>query len=281
MRTGRLFRDAVVLLTALIAVGIADTVVIWSANSVVAGRALSGSLARRPQSDVAQVIAPAPLPPLPSAASSANRPRPAPKHSSVRAPKRPAKRAPTVDAQRVSVTAPTSRATAAVVQRWVHRAGRWIRVGAAMRARVGAAGLTRHPSEKLAATPIGSFSLTQAFGALANTDNRITRLRYIHIRYGDTWGARPTRPTYNRYYNCHCRGATLFALRRTLFRYGMVIDYNRTPVVPGAGSGFFLHVANGQPTGGCVAVAAADVRMILSWLRPDLHPRILIRVARR
>lgn len=280
MRT-RLFRNAAVLLAVLIAVGTAETVAIWSANSVVTGQALPASVAQPSQSDVAQAIAPAQPPARPSVASSASRPRPEPKHPSVRAPKRPARQARAADAQRVSVTAPSSRSTVAVVQRWVHRGGRWVRVGAAMRARVGAAGLTRHPSEKLAATPIGSFSLTQAFGALANTNDRITRLRYIHIRYGDTWGARPARPTYNRYYNCHCHGATLFALRRTLFRYGMVIDYNRTPVVPGAGSGFFLHVANGQPTGGCVAVAAGNVRTILSWLRPDLHPRILIRVARR
>jgi L,D-peptidoglycan transpeptidase YkuD (ErfK/YbiS/YcfS/YnhG family) len=148
-----------------------------------------------------------------------------------------------------------------------------------MRARIGAAGVTRHPSEKLAATPIGSFSLTQAFGAPANTRHRVTKLRYIHIRYGDTWGAKPWRRTYNRYYNCHCRGATLFALRHSLFRYGVVIDYNRRPVVRGAGSGFFLHVSNGRPTGGCVAVAARNVRMLLRWLRPGLHPRILIRAA--
>ncbi|HJQ43067.1 MAG TPA: L,D-transpeptidase family protein [Jatrophihabitantaceae bacterium] len=186
-----------------------------------------------------------------------------------------------VNGQRVTVTAPTRRSTVAVVQRWVHRAGKWTRVGAAMRARIGAAGLTRHPSEKLPATPIGSFSLTQAFGAAPNTHHRVTQLRYIHIRYGDTWGARPNRRTYNRYYNCHCRGATLFALRRSLFRYGLVIDYNRAPVVPGAGSGFFLHVTNGHPTGGCVAVAARNVRMLLNWLRPNLHPRIWIRAARR
>jgi L,D-peptidoglycan transpeptidase YkuD (ErfK/YbiS/YcfS/YnhG family) len=181
----------------------------------------------------------------------------------------------------VTVTAATQRSTVAVVQRWVHRAGRWARVGAAMPAHVGAAGLTRHPSERLPATPIGSFSLTQAFGAAPNTAHRITRLRYIHIRYGDSWGSRPNRPTYNRYFNCHCPGATLFALRHTLFRYGVVIDYNRTPVVPGAGSGFFLHVTDGRPTGGCVTLAAGNVRTLLSWLRPGLHPRIWIRIARR
>jgi L,D-peptidoglycan transpeptidase YkuD (ErfK/YbiS/YcfS/YnhG family) len=31
-----------------------------------------------------------------------------------------------------------------------------------------------------------------------------------------------------------------------------VIDYNRSPAVPGKGSAFFLHVSTGKPTTGCV-----------------------------
>lgn len=179
------------------------------------------------------------------------------------------------------MTARTRHSKVAVVRRWVHRAGKWVRVGHPMHAHIGVDGVTRHPSEKLAATPAGSFSLTQAFGAAPNAGHRVTRLSYIHIRYGDSWGSKPKRRTYNRYFNCHCRGATLFALRHSLFRYGVVIDYNRAPIVPGAGSGFFVHVTNGRPTGGCVALPARDVRALLRWLRPDLHPRISIRVARR
>jgi L,D-peptidoglycan transpeptidase YkuD (ErfK/YbiS/YcfS/YnhG family) len=185
-----------------------------------------------------------------------------------------------VDRQRVTVTAHTRHSTVAVVRRWVHRNGKWVRVGDPMRAHIGVAGVTRHPSEKLAATPAGSFTLTQAFGAARNTAHHITKLRYIHIRYGDSWGSKPKRRSYNRYFNCHCPHATLFALRRSLFRYGVVIDYNRAPIVPGAGSGFFVHVTDGRPTGGCVALPRRNVRHLLRWLRPDLHPRIRIRVAR-
>ena len=43
----------------------------------------------------------------------------------------------------------------------------------------------------------------------------------------------------------------------TCYSHAVVIDYNRFPVRAGAGSAFFLHVTNGQPTAGCVAVAAA------------------------
>ena len=44
----------------------------------------------------------------------------------------------------------------------------------------------------------------------------------------------------------------------------------------GAGSAFFLHVAVGAPTAGCVSIPADQLVRILHWLAPDRHPRILI-----
>lgn len=266
-------------LAAALAVATAVTIAVWPAGGGTAAGAgpLRKSGAQPSESVVARTSSPS---------HAVVRRSAAPSRSADRTPARPSHRRAVkasrpVDGQQVTVTARTRRSTVATVRRWVHRSGRWVRVGAAMHAYVGVAGLTRHPSEKLAATPIGSFPLTQAFGARPNRRHRITELRYIHIRYGDTWGSRPSRPTYNRYFNCHCRGATLFALRRSLFRYGMVIDYNRTPVVRGAGSGFFVHVTNHRPTAGCVALPARNVRTLLRWLRPDLHPHIVIGVAHR
>ncbi|PZS40950.1 MAG: hypothetical protein DLM62_00090 [Pseudonocardiales bacterium] len=58
----------------------------------------------------------------------------------------------------------------------------------------------------------------------------------------------------------------------------MVIDYNRWPVHPGAGSAFFLHVTNGRPTAGCVATDRAVVIAILRWLDPRQHPVISLGV---
>lgn len=182
--------------------------------------------------------------------------------------------------QLVTVTANTRRSTVAVVQRWERRAGHWVRVGTPWRARLGSAGVTRHPSESRPATPAGTFSLTDAFGAPANTGDRVTRLRYLRLRYGASWGSdAANRRTYNRPYNCHCAGGALYTLRHSYFRYGVVIDYNRDPVVPGAGSGFFVHVGDGRPTDGCVGLPARNVRRLLGWLRPAAQPRIVIRVA--
>ena len=58
----------------------------------------------------------------------------------------------------------------------------------------------------------------------------------------------------------------------------MVINYNMNPVVQGAGSGFFLHVSDGAPTQGCVAIAAQPLNVVMRWLKPSLDPVISIGV---
>ena len=60
------------------------------------------------------------------------------------------------------------------------------------------------------------------------------------------------------------------------YNYAVVIEYNTAPVVQGAGSAFFLHVTDGAPTAGCVAIAQAQLVSIMQWLSPSAAPRILI-----
>ncbi|WP_369137788.1 L,D-transpeptidase family protein [Modestobacter versicolor] len=57
----------------------------------------------------------------------------------------------------------------------------------------------------------------------------------------------------------------------------MVIDHNRGGT-PGAGSAFFLHVTDGAPTAGCVAVDRAAMQQLLRWLDPAATPVISIGV---
>ena len=64
------------------------------------------------------------------------------------------------------------------------------------------------------------------------------------------------------------------------YRYAVVIDYNTAaPIVQGAGSAFFLHVANGAPTAGCVSIPQASLVSIMQWLDPADSPRILIGIS--
>jgi len=48
------------------------------------------------------------------------------------------------------------------------------------------------------------------------------------------------------------------------------------PVVPGKGSGIFLHAQTGGPTIGCVSLAKGQLRAVLRWLRPGDAPAIAI-----
>ncbi len=168
------------------------------------------------------------------------------------------------------------------LQAWRRVAGGWRRVGPALPAYLGTAGMTPHPSEQLSATPMGSYPLTQAFGYDSNPG---TGLHYTRTTPADWWISEAG-PLYNTMQRCasHCaftQGEPNEHLyfTRPYYAYAAVIDYNTAntgPVRQGAGSAFFLHVAVGAPTAGCVSIAEPQLVRILRWLEPAAHPRILI-----
>jgi L,D-peptidoglycan transpeptidase YkuD (ErfK/YbiS/YcfS/YnhG family) len=182
----------------------------------------------------------------------------------------------------ITVVAPSSGSTTASLQAWRRSGGGWMRHGPAIQAHVGSDGLSTHASESRSATPIGSFTLTQAFGHDANPG---TALPYHRTTPADWWISQPGR-LYNTMQTCaaHCaftQGDPNEHLyyETPYYDYAVVIDYNRSPVVQGAGSAFFLHVTVGAPTAGCVAIPMDDLVSIMRWLTPADHPRILIGVA--
>ena len=65
----------------------------------------------------------------------------------------------------------------------------------------------------------------------------------------------------------------------TSYRHLAFIRFNTDPVVPGRGSGIFLHVSSGRPTLGCVALPLPNLLTILRRLRPELKPSIAIGTA--
>jgi L,D-peptidoglycan transpeptidase YkuD (ErfK/YbiS/YcfS/YnhG family) len=189
----------------------------------------------------------------------------------------------------ITVVASSTGSTTATLQAWTKAAaGGWARYGSAMTAHVGSQGLSTHPSESKSATPIGSFALTQAFGALANPG---TGLPYFKIDYNDWWISQ-SGGLYNTHQHCAsgCSFNTSSDSRKNpnehlraitpLYNYAVVIDYNRfpKPVWPN-GSAFFLHVTDGSATAGCVAIPQSKLVALMKWLAPSTHPRILIGVA--
>ena len=184
----------------------------------------------------------------------------------------------------VTVVASSVGSTTARLQAWTKATGGgWLRYGSSVTAHVGSQGLTTQPSESKSATPIGSFTLTQAFGALGDPG---TGLPYFRTDSSDWWVSDQNSRYYNQHYRCSA-GSCPFDTSAgedlldagSVYNYAVVIDYNRFPVHQGAGSAFFLHVTNGAATAGCVAIPQDRLVSIMRWLTPGTHPRILIGVA--
>ncbi|MEP6598023.1 MAG: L,D-transpeptidase family protein [Actinomycetota bacterium] len=190
---------------------------------------------------------------------------------------------PTATATRVvTVVASSTSSTTASVQAWDRApGGGWLRHGPAIGARVGSEGLTTAPSESRSATPIGSFTLTQAFGRATNPG---TGLPYFVAGVSDWWVSDTSSSLYNTHQRCTSCPFDTAASENLygagpVYGYAVVIDYNRFPVQNGAGSAFFLHVTDGSATAGCVSIPRDNLVAIMQWLTPSAQPRILIGVA--
>lgn len=188
--------------------------------------------------------------------------------------------------QVITVVASRTSATTAQLREWTKVPGGWQPVSGNIPADLGSAGLTTHPSETLPATPIGSFTLTHAFGRDADPG---TALPYLRTTPNDWWISQ-LGPLYNTHQRCavHCAFDTSDRKRNPnehlyyeipYYDYAVVIDYNTGPhIVQGAGSAFFLHVTTHRPTLGCVAIPVDDLLPLMRWLNPADHPRIVIGV---
>jgi len=180
--------------------------------------------------------------------------------------------------QVVVVSAPTRTATVGTLEGWAWRDGRWRRVLGPFRAYLGGSGIGA-ASEYIDRTPRGVYGLTEAFGWSADPG---TRLPYRKVGWSAWWVSDVTSPDYNTMQFCRpgtCPFGAAEHLRAiSLYRHALVIDYNRGPVVPGAGSAFFIHTSAGEATQGCVAIDESALVAVLRWLRPSSRPVVSIAV---
>jgi L,D-peptidoglycan transpeptidase YkuD (ErfK/YbiS/YcfS/YnhG family) len=183
--------------------------------------------------------------------------------------------------QVITVVAPSAGSSTATVTAWQRGPGGWSAVLGPVPARVGSAGVGA-ASESSTRTPAGTFSLTTAFGRAANPG---TALPYRVLDRSDWWVSDVGSPLYNTAARCapgSCpfderAGENLYAAG-AVYDNAVVIDYNRAPVVRGAGSAFFLHITNGGATAGCVAVDRVVLQQLMRWLDPRAAPVISIGV---
>ena len=152
---------------------------------------------------------------------------------------------------------------------------------ASCRCAIGRSGVRAHKREGDGATPEGTFSLLEVLYRKDRIALPNTRLRASALTPEDGWCDDPRHPAYNTKVKLpHPAGCEALWRDDGLYDLMAITGHNADPVVPGAGSAIFVHVAGAgyPPTEGCVAFALPDLRRILSdWLSTD---RLVVQAAR-
>jgi L,D-peptidoglycan transpeptidase YkuD (ErfK/YbiS/YcfS/YnhG family) len=148
-------------------------------------------------------------------------------------------------------------------------------------ARVGWNGLADRRREGDGTTPTGVYSIGRTM--YGNASSPGLRYRYRRLVCGDWWNEDPRSATYNTFQHVRCGTPPPFRTttpglwqERTAYRHFAVIEFNMRPVVPGRGSGIFLHARTGSSTNGCVSLPVPQLVSTLRWLDPAKRPRIVI-----
>jgi len=145
---------------------------------------------------------------------------------------------------------------------------RWNR--AAWRCGVGRGSLGMKAGEGDGVTPVGRWPMRRVLYRADRLAAPLTALPCQAIAPDDGWCDDPADAAYNRpvrlpYPASHER----MARDDHLYDVVVVLGYNDDPVVPGAGSAIFLHLAREDygPTEGCVALALPDLLEVLKGAR--------------
>jgi L,D-peptidoglycan transpeptidase YkuD (ErfK/YbiS/YcfS/YnhG family) len=183
--------------------------------------------------------------------------------------------------QLITVETARYKTTAASLRLWSRERGCWHPVAGPWTARVGWNGISGNRREGDGTTPAGVFTIGRVM--YGNASNPGVRYRYRRLVCGDWWNEDPRSPTYNTFQHVPCGTPPPFRVttpglwqEKRAYRHFAVIEFNMRPVVPGRGSGIFLHAQTGSSTNGCVSLPVDRLVTTLRWLDPAKRPRIAI-----
>src|SRR6266550_4516662 len=170
-----------------------------------------------------------------------------------------------------------SQGAAAGYENLEYRSGRlhWSR--GSVVAAVGRAGVKADKREGDGATPAGTYPLVSVLYREDRIARPTSHLPVRPLAPNDGWVDAPADARYNRLVELpYPASAEQMWREDDLYDVLVVIGYNMEPVVPGAGSAIFLHVATPDfaPTAGCVAVD----KNVLLGLIPLLGPGSMITI---
>ena len=147
------------------------------------------------------------------------------------------------------------------------RKGRIGYEGASFECALGRGGCREDKREGDGATPIGTWPIRRVLYRADKIVRPGTALPLSVIARGDGWCDAPGDANYNRPVR-HPYPASAEHLWRDddLYDVVVVLGHNDDPVVPGAGSAIFMHVAETgfAPTAGCIALRLADLLALLA-----------------
>ncbi len=153
---------------------------------------------------------------------------------------------------------------------------RW--AGRSMPCALGRSGIAAAKREGDGATPAGAFPFRRVLYRPDRLARPASRLPVQPIAPGDGWCDDPTDPHYNRPVRLPhpARHERLWRVDG-LYDLLIVVGHNDEPVVPGAGSAVFVHVAAPglAPTAGCVALALPDLAAVVMEAAPG--DRLVVR----
>lgn len=158
------------------------------------------------------------------------------------------------------------------------RLGNWIEIDR-VSARLGQNGLKNSSEvyEMDKCTPTGIYTLTEAFGINSNPGSGVT---YRQLDGTEYWVDDENSQYYNTMQFGDPNGRWSSAEKLTdypgYYKYSLVIDYNRWPVVPGKSSAIFIHCDMGIYTYGCVAIPEKNLVNLLKRLDPAKNPVVIL-----
>ena len=143
--------------------------------------------------------------------------------------------------------------------------------GGAFRCALGRGGIRADKREGDGGTPTGRFALRRVLYRADRLSAPQTALPVSPIDPLDGWCDDPGHPDYNRPVRLPFPASHEELWREDgVYDVVVVLGHNDDPVVPGAGSAVFMHVAKPgyEPTAGCVALALPDLLRLLAACGP-------------
>lgn len=181
--------------------------------------------------------------------------------------------------QLIIVEAPQAASTVGTLTAYERAGSEWRTVLGPTHADLGELGVGE-PQDDVFRTPVGTFPLGLAFGREPDPG---TAMPYVRVDGWDWWDEDVDSPTYNTLVRSRAKpsqDAENLGRSGEIYDYAVLVEHNPQRV-PGRSAGIFVHVTDGEPTWGCIAIGEDQMRTLLQWLDPAAAPRITVGIGRQ